>query len=158
MDDATRKAAIEAQFLMGHCPANPHMAEGRTTIIDWSWDVDLVRQQLHVPLTDLWEQRVLALEAQGLTHFCWDVAPLTYDDEGNEHEIPGWRDAPREAWGAVSISPRGVLTLAELYGRPYVRLQESPTVLAHWQLVQAESEARLSVPCDKAQWEREWPE
>ena len=42
--------------------------------------------------------------------------------------------------------------------RPYVRLEESPALLAHWQLVRGESEARLHAPHDEAQWEREYPE
>ena len=61
----------------------------------------------------------------------------------------------------MSIHPRGVLQLAELYGRPYVTLEESPALLAHWQLVHGESEARLRAlhdPDYEARWEREWPE
>ena len=158
MDYKTMKAAIEAQFLMGYWPANPYMAMDRTPITDWSWDVDLVRQQLHVPCNSLWDKRVLELEVQGLASFCLHAAPVTWDEQGNEHEIPSWRDDPREEWGSVGIHPRGVLRLAELYGRPYVKLEESPALLAHWQLVQAESNARLHAPHDKDQWEREWPE
>lgn len=158
MDYETMKAAIEAQFLMGHCVPAGHLAMDRTTITDWSWDVDQVRQQLHVPLNDLWDQRVLELEAHGLATFTFYAAPITHDEEGNPHEIPGWQDAPREEWGSVNIHPRGVLRLSELYGRPYVKFEESAALLAHWQFMQAESEARLHAPRDEAQWAREWPE
>ena len=72
--------------------------------------------------------------------------------------IAGWQDEPRDRWGSVDICAQGVLKLAALYGRPYVRLHESPAVLAHWQLVQAEAQARLQAPYDAAQWAREWPE
>ena len=130
----------------------------RTTITAWSWEVDVVRQQLHVPLNALWEERVFTLEMQELASFSFHAAPVTWDEQGNEHEIPGWQDEPRERWGSVDIFPRGVLRLAELYGRPYVRLEESPAVFTHWRLVQTESEARLHTPHDEAQWAREWPE
>lgn len=158
MDHVMWKAAIEAQFLMGHCVAAGHLSMERTSIVGWSWDVDEVRQHLGVPADALWDQRILALEAQGLASFCFYVAPVTRDAQGTAHEIPGWQDQPREEWGSVGIHPRGVLRLAELYGRPYVKLEESPALLAHWQLVQGESEARLHAPRDEAQWEREWPE
>ena len=151
MDYETWKAAIEAQFLMGYWPPSPHMAMDRKAIVNWSWGVDQVRKHLHVPLNDLWEQRVLELEAQGLASFTLYSAAAT-------RERPGWRDEPREKWGTVDISARGVLKLATLYGRPYVRLEESPALLAHWQLVQGASEARLHTPHDPVQWEREWPE
>lgn len=95
---------------------------------------------------------------QGLASFSLHAAPVTHDEQGNEHEIAGWQDQPREDWGDVGIHPQGVLKLAELYGRPYVYLEESPAVLAHWQLVQAESEARLHTPIDEAQHAKEWPE
>ena len=51
-----------------------------------------------------------------------------------------------------------MLALATLYARPYVRLNESPAVHAHWHLVQRESEARLHTPYDEETWAREWPE
>jgi len=162
MEDVLWTAAIEAQLLMGHCAPAAHVAMDRRTVTGWSWDVDQVRQQLHVPLNTLWEQHVLALEMQGLASFSFYTTPYTYDEEGQGQEIPGWQDEPREQWGSVGIHARGVLRLAELYGRPYVRLEESPAVLAHWQLVQAESAARLhALPRDaahEAQWAREWPE
>ena len=161
MNDTVIKAAIEAQFLMGHCPPVEHVAMDRTTVTGWSWWVDTVRQQLHVPLNDLWEQRVFELEVQGLADFTFDVPPVTYDEQGNEHEIPGWEDEPREKWGSVQhIHPGGILRLAELYGRPYVRLEESRALLVHWQLVQAETAARVQAlpDHDEAQWAREWPE
>jgi hypothetical protein len=158
MDHETMKTAIEAQFLMGHCVPSAHVAMDNTTITGYSWNVDQVRQQLHVPLNALWEQRVFALEVQGLASFSFYVAPLIHDEEGHEHEVPGWQDQAREQWGSVGIHPRGVLRLAELYGRPYVKLEESPALLEHWQLVQAESAARVHAPYDPAQWEREWPE
>lgn len=132
MDYETMKAAIEAQFLMGHCVPAGHLAMDRITIVDWSWHVDQVRQQLHVPLNSLWDERILKLEAHGLASFCFNVAPVTHDAEGDLHEIPGWEDdSPREDWGSVSIHPRGVLALATLYGRPYVKLEESPALLAN---------------------------
>jgi hypothetical protein len=158
MDAALCQAAMEAQMLMGHTPAAAHMALDRRTVVLWSWDVDQVRQALHVPLTDLWEQRVFELEMQGLASFSFYAAPVTYDAEGHEHAIPGWQDRPRDELGSVSIHPQGVLKLAALYGRPYVKMEESPAVLAHWQLVQAESEARLHMPIDEAQHAKEWPE
>ena len=158
MDHLLWKAAIEAQFLMGHCVPAGHMSMDRTTIVDWSWDVDIVRQQLHVPLNALWDERVLELEAQGLASFCLYSAPVTWDEQGNESVTPGWEDEPRENWGTVDISARGVLRLAELYGRPYVKLAESPALLAHWRLVLGESEARLHAPHNEAQWAREYPE
>jgi hypothetical protein len=83
---------------------------------------------------------------------------ITYNEEGNEQEILGWQDEPREKWGSVDIHPQGVSRLADLCGRPYVRLEEAPALLAHWQLMQAESEARLHIPHAPVQWEREWPE
>jgi hypothetical protein len=160
VDDETMKAAIEAQFLMGHYAPAQHMAMDRTTIVAWSWDVDTVRQQLHVPCNDTWEQRVFDLEVHGLASFSFYAAPVTYDEEGTAHELPGWQDEPRERWGSVGIHPAGVLRLAEIYQRPYVRREESPALLAHWQLVQQESEARLRAQPwqDEAQWAREWPE
>ena len=150
--------AIEAQFLMGHWPASAHLSRDRKTIENWSWDVDHVRQQLHVPANALWDERVLSLEMQGLATFTWHAAPVTHDEDGNEHVMPGWEDDPREEWGSLSIHPHGVLRLAEQYGRSYVRCKESPALLAHWQLVQAESAARLHTPYNPVQWEREWPE
>ena len=161
MDDHTWTAAIEAQFLMGHRVPAAHMALDRTTITGWSWDVDEVRQALHVPADELWDERVLALEMHGLASFSMDVAPVTWDTEENAHEIPGWQDEAREKWGSLDIHAAGVLRLAELYGRPFVKLEESPALLAHWRLVQEESDARLrrlGRGYDQAQWEREWPE
>ena len=161
MDDQTWTAAFEAQFLMGHCVPSAHLAHDRATITNWSWDADQVRQQLSVPLTALWDERVLELEMQGMASFSMHVAPVTWDEHGQEQEIPGWRDEPREKWGSVDILPQGVIRLAALYGRPYVKLEESRAVLAHWQLVQAECaarEQRLEMGWDEAQWAREWPE
>jgi hypothetical protein len=158
VDTQLLKTAIEAQFLMGHCVPSAHMAMDRTTITSWSWDVDQVRQHLHVPLNALWEQRILELEMQGLATVSFAVAPVTTDAAGRTQEIPGWQDTPLEHWGSVDIHPRGVLRLADLYERPYVRLEESPALLTHWELVQAESQARLHQPHDPAQWAREWPE
>jgi hypothetical protein len=148
MDYEILKTAIEAQMLMGHCVPSACMALDRTTILDWSWDVDQVRLQLYVPRNDLWGQRVLELEVQGLVSF------TLYSAAGCEAH-PGWEDEPRETWGTIDISARGVLRLAELYGRPYVKLEESPAVLAHWQRVQAEATTRLHAPLDEARWEQE---
>jgi hypothetical protein len=120
--------------------------------------VDQVREQLHVPLNALWEERIFELEMQGLATVSFAVAPVTTDAEGHVHEIAGWQDTPLEHWGSVDIHPRGVLRLADLYARPYVRLEESPALLAHWELVQRESAARLQLPHDPEQWAREWPE
>lgn len=160
MDIDRLKAAIEAQFLMGHAVPSPHTNQDRTAIVDFSWEEDQVRQALHVPLTDLWGQRVLELEMQGLATFCCHTQPVRYDDNWNEiGEIPGWRDMPRSEWGTVSIHPPGVLKLATLYSRPYVTFDQASTVLlAHWTLVEAEAEARLHAPHDEARWAREWPE
>lgn len=156
MEDEQVKAAIEAQFLMGHWVPSAHW-DG-VKVSHYSWDVDAVCQQLHVPCNALWDQRVLELEAQGLATFTLYAAPITYDEHGNEQEIPGWRDEPSEQWGEVCISARGVLRLAELYGRPYVKLEESPALLAHWWRVQAESKERLHTPYNREKWECEWPE
>ena len=146
MDMALFTAAVEAQFLMGHRVPTTHVDAGRTQLVTWSWQESEVRQALHVPLDDLWEQRVLALEGAGLV--CVSLL-------GPE---PGSEDEPREDWADVSLFPQGVLTMATWYGRPYVRQAESPAVLAHWTLVQAESAARLQQPHDEARWAREWPE
>ena len=145
---------------MGHCVPAVHTAMDRTTITNWSWDADQVRQHLSVPLTALWDERILELEMQGLASFSVYAAPVTWDAQGQEHEIPGWQDDPREKWGSVDIHPAGVLRLAELYGRPYVKQAESPALLAHWRLVQAECaarERRLGMGWDETQWAREWP-
>jgi len=158
MDTETMKAAVEAQFLMGHCVPSRHIGEEGTIITNWSWDEDQVRQALHVPLNALWEQRVLELEMNGLAVFSFDMAPVTWDAQGNEHESPDWRDQPREEWGSIGIFPAGVLRLAAWYKRPAIRWYESPTLIAHWKLVQHESEARLHAPLDEARWAREYPE
>ena len=144
MDDELMHAAIEAQWLMGPCVPCAQMALDRTTITDWSWEEEQVRQALDVPATDaVWDERVLALEAQGLASFSVYAAPLTRAADGTEHELPGWRDQPREDWGAVGIHPEGVLRLAALYGHPPGPVDAS-TLLAHWQGVQAASAARLA--------------
>jgi len=158
MEYETMRAAIEAQLLMRHCGPSPHLSSDGARIVDYSWDVDHVRQALHVPLDALWDERVLELEMQGLASFCLHSPPVTWDDDGTEHEIPSWRDEPREEWGTLSLYARGVLRLAELYGRPYVRVSESPALIAHWHLVEAESAARHSAPYDPEKRAREWPE
>ena len=119
MDDQTWIAAFEAQFLMGHSVPAPHLALDRTTITGWSWDVDQVRQALHVPANALWDERIVELEMHGLASFSMYAAPVTWDEQGQEHVIPGWQDEPSEKWGSLDITPQGVLRLAELYGRPY---------------------------------------
>jgi hypothetical protein len=152
-------AAIEAQFLMGHCVPAFHVGDDQQTIVDCSWDVDQVRQQLHVPADALWDERVLALEVEGLAHFSFYTTPVTYDEHGQAHEIPGWRDQPREHWGSLSVYAAGVLRLSVYYGRPYVRYHQAPDVLFdHWRLVQEEATARLHAPHDMARWQREFPE
>jgi hypothetical protein len=158
MTDEVMRAAIEAQFCMGHVGASIHTSMDRTTVENYSWDVDQVRQALHVPLTPLWEERVFDCELQGLASFCFNVAPYFYDNDRVEHEIPGWRDEPRDNWGSLSIHPAGILRLATLYGRPYVRLHESHALIEHWKLVCDESEARTKAPLDEGKWQREWPE
>lgn len=158
MTDELFITAIEAQFLMGHVGASPHTSLDRTEIENYSWDVDQVRQGLHVPLTPLWDERVFDLEIQGLARFCFNVAPYYHDDDGVEQEIPGWRDEPRDNWGSVSILAVGVLRLATLYGRPIVRFGESQALVTHWLLVHEEIAARLKAPHDHEKWEREWPE
>ena len=151
-------ALFEAQFLMGHRPANEHRDHDRRTILRYSWNVDQVRQALPVPLTALWGERMLTLEMQGLASFSVYCAPVYHDDDGVEHEIEGWQDQPRDDWGEVNVHPQGVLRLAEWYGRPYVRFHESPALVAHWRLVQAETAARLHVCHDEERFAREWPE
>jgi hypothetical protein len=151
--------AIEAQFLMGHYPASVHHTGDLTTSIHaWSWHEDIVRQQLAVPRDAQWTERLLALEAQGLTSFSFYTTPGEYDEDGMFHEDPSWRDQPREDWGYTNIHAPGVLRLAERYGRPYVRCGESPALLAHWQLVHAEAQARGNAPYDPVRWAEEWPE
>jgi hypothetical protein len=78
------------------------------------WEEALVRQRLAAPLDDLWEQRVLELEAHGLASFIYTAEPWDVDEDGNP--LPGWEDRTvREDWGTLYIYPRGVLRLAELY-------------------------------------------
>jgi hypothetical protein len=178
MADETMKAALEAQWLMGHCDPQPHHdptgmymddheylhVHPDCPIIDWSWEADEVRQQLHVPLNALWHERVMALMAQALAEpFLRIGEPWTYDSEGNMVQIPQWEDTVAiEDWTQISIFARGVLTLATLYGRPYVRFEESPALLAHWQLVQAEAAAqrhrRNAGDYSEAQYAEEYPE
>jgi hypothetical protein len=135
-------ATLEAQFLMGHCvPCKDLYAAC------WSWDVDQVRQQLAIPWDTRWDEHVGDLEVQGLVTFCLYAEPPV-----------GWEDEPREHYGSLFIHAAGVLRLAAIYGRPYVRLHESSALLAHWCLVEAEAVARLRAPYEPGRWEREWPE
>lgn len=153
-------AAVEAQMLMGHVPANRTICPDGT-VLDWSWDSDQVRQALYVPRDSLWQERVFVLEATGLAQFSVYCAPLEYDDDGQEiGEIPGWRDEPREKWGSLSITGEGVLRLATQYSRPYVKLAKSPAVLAHWTLVQEETAQRIRSmgPETEERLTEEWPE
>lgn len=147
MDQTLFIATIEAQFVMGHCAPCAHVSMDRRTVETYSWDVDVVRQALHVPLDDLWEERVLAIEHAGLT----SLSSLSGLGPSSEH-------APRESWAELSIQPHGVLQLAALYGRAIVRHADSPAVLQHWRLVQAEAAARLAQPLDEARFAREFPE
>jgi len=165
LDAAGWQTALEAQFVMGHCAPSRHVGRDPSTVSDaeqttlaWAWDADEVRQALHVPANAVWDQRVLELEINGLAEFVLDMEPITWDAEGTETVIPGWRDEPRERWGYVDVYAPGVLRLAELYGRPYVRVTESPALLAHWRLVHAENHPKPRAILDEAQWAREWPE
>lgn len=152
MDHSLVKAAIEAQFLMGHRVPNMSVDAGGKHVTDWHWDVDLVRQQLYVPLNNLWDARILELERQGLTSFAYYTAPK------DEAWDAAFENEPRENLGSVDIYARGVLKLADLYGRPYVRYGESPALFAHWELVQTEMIARLKAPMDEEKFAREYPE
>jgi hypothetical protein len=120
--------------------------------------VDTVRQALHVPLDDVWEERLFALECQGLAYFSFDAPPVVRDADGTEHLMDGWKDRPREDFGSLSLYAAGVLRMADLYGRPYVRWHESKALVAHWQVVRADMAARLTAPYDQEKWSREWPE
>jgi hypothetical protein len=135
------------------------MAMDRVTVVRWDWHEDDVRQALHVPLDDVWQERVMQLELQDLASFTMYAAPTWTDEDGVEHGLLNWRDLPREELGSVTISPMGVLKLAALYGRPYVTFAQGPDVLIdHWELVQNESAARMTGPHDEARLAREWPE
>ncbi len=163
MDDSTVRviAAVEAQFLMGHRIVSPSLDYDGVTITEYGWWEDEVRQALFVPLDDTWGERVLELELQGLASFSMYCAPLYWDADGTRQEIPGWQDEPREKRGEVHIYARGVLKLAALYGRPYVRHEESEALWAHWALVWTEYQARIKAhgdPGHEEKWAREYPE
>lgn len=160
MDDLTMwQAAIEAQFLMGHCVPSPHLAVDKTTIVEWGWDVDQVRQHLHVPLNELWEQRLLELLAHGQATFTMYGMPYHEDAEGRAVDVPNWQDTlPFDDLSDLDIFASGVLRLADRYGKPYVRLGESRALLEHWKRVQREAEERAHMPYDEAKWAAEWPE
>ena len=110
----TMQAAIEAQWLMGHWEATCHMAVDRTTMVDGAWNVDQVRQQLHVPCNTLWNKQILAREAHGL-------ADLTLYSAAATHAHPGWRDAPRAQWGTADSAACGVLRGGQGRGAPRQR-------------------------------------
>jgi hypothetical protein len=148
-------AAIEAQFLMGHCAPHPQWDADGKHVTDWVWSEDTVRQALYAPLNNTWGQRVLELELHGLARFHADRPPVMRHTDGTPKAFPSWQDVPRDAYGWVLIGARGILKLAALYGRPYVRYGESPALSAHWELVLAEFETQCK---DGATWEREYPE
>jgi hypothetical protein len=110
-----------------------------------SWEEALVRQRLAAPLDELWDQRVLELEAHGLASVTYMVAPWEVDEDGNL--LPGWEDRTvREDWGTLHISPRGVLRLAELY-----RLgQTTPKLPVLWELVKRIFSAHTSATSNQA--------
>jgi hypothetical protein len=84
------------------------------TVTNVAWEEDLVRQRLNASPDDLWEQRILELEAHGLASVTYIMAPWEVDEDGNL--LPGWEDRTvREDWGTLHIYPRGVLRLVELY-------------------------------------------
>ena len=112
MDTQTMQDANQAYALMGN-PFGTECTEDGTVTNIW-WEGALVRQRLNVPLDDLWDQRVLELEAHGLASVTYMVAPWEVDEDGNLP--PGWEDRTvREDWGTLYIYPRGVLRLVELY-------------------------------------------
>ena len=159
MDSATLVMAIEAQFLMRFERGAAHASADRQSITNYSWDEDIVRQALHVRLDDTWLARVAALESLHLAGLCMFAAPVTHDEDGTEHVIEGWEDAPRGTWGDTYIFAEGVLRLAELYGRPYVRYTQLPAVLLdHWTLLEREAEAWRQQGWDEERFRREWPE
>ena len=128
MDYETMKAAIEAQFCIGHFVPSPYWEGKIPTHTNWSWPVDAVRQQLHVPANTLWDERIMALVSQGQATYALSFGePWTYDEAGNMVTIPNWRDTvPFEEWAEIAIYARGVLWLATLYGRPYVNWRNRP--------------------------------
>jgi hypothetical protein len=163
MDSERMKTVLEAQFVMGHYVPSGHTAMDRTTIVDWSWDESLVRQALNVALNEAWDAHVLNLEMNGLAVFGLYAPPIYHDENGNEVEVPGWRDEPRSNWGSVSIYAPGILKLATWYRRPFVQFHQAPAVLtAHWQLIQAETlERSRNFPRNDAEqelWDQQWPE
>ena len=112
MDTQTMKDANQAYALIGD-PFSTQCAEDGT-VRNVLWEEALVRQRLNVPLDDLWDQRVLELEAHGLASFFYVAEPWEEDEDGNP--LPGWEDTTvREDCGNLDIYPRGVLRLAELY-------------------------------------------
>ena len=112
MDTQTMKDAKQAYALMGDPFCTEHAEDG--TVTNVLWEEALVRQRLNVPLDDLWDQRVLELEAHRMASFTYVAEPGEEDEDGNP--LPGWEDTTiREDWGNLHIYPRGVLRLAELY-------------------------------------------
>ena len=152
------RVTMEAQFVMGHAVPGVSFDRTHTAVVGYSWDVDQVRQALSVPLDALWSTRILELEGQKLVSFCFHVAPVTYGEDGVEQVIPGWEDEPREKWGSFSVSPEGVLLLARLYNRPYVRYHESQALYQHWMLTQELCAARCRQAYDPETFTREYPE
>jgi hypothetical protein len=112
MDTQTMQDFNQAYALMGDQFYIERTEEG--TVTNVLWEEALVRQRLNAPFDDLWDQRVLELEAHGLASFTYVAELWDKDEDGNPP--PGWEDTiVREAWGTLYISPRGVLRLGELY-------------------------------------------
>jgi hypothetical protein len=112
MDTQTMQDFNQAYALMGDPFYIKRTEDGAVTNV--LWEETLVRQRLNAPFDDLWEQRVLELEAHGLASFTYVAELWDKDEDGNPP--PGWEDTiVREDWGTLHIYPRGVLRLAELY-------------------------------------------
>jgi hypothetical protein len=112
MDTQTAQDANQAYALIGDPSCTESTEDG--TVTNVLWEEALVRQRLDAPLDDLWDQRVLELEAHGLASVTYMVAPWEVDEDGNL--LPGWEDRTiREDGSTLNIYPRGVLRLAELY-------------------------------------------
>jgi hypothetical protein len=103
MDTQTMKDAKQAYALMGDPFCTECTEDG--TVTNVLWEEALVRQRLNIPLDDLWDQRVLKLEAHRLAR------------------IPMWRNqgrrrtAPRSLAGRARPSVRtGVLSTSTRVG------------------------------------------
>ena len=112
METQTMQDANQAYALMGD-PFCTELAEDGT-VTNVVWEEALVRQRLNASPDDLWDQRLLELEAHGLASFTYVAEPWDMDEDG--YPLPGWEDTTVcEDWGTLHIYPRGVLRLVELY-------------------------------------------